>query len=283
MPFKNKALFGNLLPGSLVSLSDLVDPGNEAFEKPLLRVSIKEGIVEDHLHEIGLGDQFRNSKSGVKSMRFEDLPPAKGLAELPEKKRVEKTSKGRRSKEELIAEIEDLMANGKKQNDIARILGIPYSQAAYYVRKLANDKAGTEAESKSEPVPETTPEVKAEPIPEAKPEPVDADLKQEPRILTAQPFIIHATQPLPESRIITSPERPSKPKIVSINELQKIWTETYQNDQAQAALAARILKFLDGLSEDFQDDSQLADEVANYGIIALIRRYRQMSEKQIMP
>jgi hypothetical protein len=250
----NQPLFGNL-----VKPSDLVDPGDKAFEKSLLRVSIKDGILEDHLSDIGFGQHLRNPESngGVKSMRFEDLPPAKGLAE---KKRVERTGRSRRSNEGLIAEIENLMVKGKRQNDIARILGIPYSQAAYYVRKLS-DKVSVDSEVGSEPIPELMPEVEQEVAPEFK--------SESAKIKPAEP------EPVPETSVTV--ERKTK---IDLNTLREKWTEINVRDQVLVQLSQRVLNLLDELESKFGDIPVL-ETLANQSVAVLEEHYQQIAGERV--
>jgi len=119
---------------------ELTDPGNDAFRKPLLRVSLKEGILEDNLSDIGFGQHLRENNDG----RGSDMTQVERQIRLQSL--------------EMEKRVRELIEQGKGQAEISKELGISYARAYYWVRKV---KRMTQAEPESDqpiPVPSNLPE-----------------------------------------------------------------------------------------------------------------------------
>lgn len=146
-------------------------------------------------------------------------------------------------------QIAELRANGMTVGDIAVKLGLGLSTVGRYVSQLTKEQGNS-------PVLQVDPEGRETPIIDLR----DCDPAATPdhdspvAVLTCQS--------------------------VTISELREEWTLVHRHDQERAAMAARMLRVLDNLSEEFKDDPEMANTVASQGVAALTEAYSRMKDTQ---
>jgi DNA-binding CsgD family transcriptional regulator len=131
--------------GDLLSPTEreLTGPGDDAFRKLLLRVSLKEGVLEDNLSDIGFGQHLRENNDGGGS----NMTPAE-RQRRPQSLEMEKR-------------VRELIEQGKGQAEISKALGISYARADYWVRKVMRKNRVAQAEPEPDrpvPAPSNLPE-----------------------------------------------------------------------------------------------------------------------------